>query len=327
MDRRKSLQAAAGALGLSALFAATLARAQPGAWPSRPVRLVVPFAPGAGTDIFARYFARKLGELTSQAFIVENKPGANGFIGVKAVTSATPDGYTLFFGSNSTLATNVALFRNLPYDPLLDLVPISMVMRSPVMLIAPGLGRHDSLRALVDAARASPGALQYGSGSAGYQLMGELFLERAGIRMLNIPYKGAPETVAAVLAGEVEMGVCDVPAAMALIKGGKVRALAVGSDTRLPGLPDVPTAAEAGIAGFTANTWIAAAAPRGTPEAVVRQLDAQFRQILAMPETATFFAGLNVEPFRGGQSEMVAYQRQEILGWKRVAQIAGIELQ
>ncbi|BEP71771.1 MULTISPECIES: Bug family tripartite tricarboxylate transporter substrate binding protein [unclassified Variovorax] len=326
----KMLRAAAFTAALASA-AAPFAQAQPqqaaATYPSKPIHFVVPFPPGSGTDVGARFFARKLSELAGQPVIVENRAGANGFIAVKAVTSAPADGYTLLMGSNSTLATNVALFKQLPYDPVKDLAPVSTLMRSPIVLIVPANSPYKTLKDLIDAARAKPGQRTYASGSAAYQLMGELFADKAGIQLLNVPYKGAPDAVNATLSGQTDLGFSDITATMELLRGGKIRALAIAADQRLAGLPDVPTAQEQGIGGFSADTWTGVAVAANTPKPVVDKLSDMFVKILAMPETREFYARQNVITMKGGQDELRDFQREQIAVWKRIAAAARIELQ
>lgn len=296
-------------------------------WPAKPIHFVVPFPPGSGTDVGARFLARKLGELTGQPVIVNNRAGANGFIAVKAVTSAPADGHTLLMGSNSTLATNVALFKQLPYDPVKDLAPVSTLMRSPIVLIVPANSPYRTLKDFVDVARAKPGQSTFASGSAAYQLMGELFAEKADIKLINVPYKGAPEAVNATISAQTDLGIVDITSSLELLRGGKIRALAIAADQRLSGLPDVPTAQEQGISGFTADLWTGVAVAANTPKPVVEKLAAMFVKILAMPETREFYAKQNVVPMKGGQDELRGFQREQIDVWKRISASAKIELQ
>lgn len=314
-------------LSVSLSAIAQMPVASVGDYPNKPIRFVVPFSPGSGTDVSARFFSKKIHEITGQPVVIDNRSGANGFLGVKAVTAAIPDGYTILFGSNSTLATNVALFKQLPYDPVKDLVPVSTIMRSPIVLIVPAASPYKNLTEFVDAARAKPGQFNFASGSAAYQLMGELFAEKAGLKLVNVPYKGAPEVVNATISAQVDLGLSDVTAAIELIRGGKVRALAVAADQRLPGMSETPTAAEAGINGFTADTWIGVAAPVGTPKAVLDKLSGLFVRILAMPETKEFYGRQNVVVMRGGQEELHRFQRDQIEVWKRIAASAKVEQQ
>ena len=296
-------------------------------FPSKTIKFVVPFPPGSGTDTSARYFAKKVTEITGQTVVVDNKPGANGFIAVRAVLSAPADGYTVFVGSNSTLAVNAALFKTLPYDPVADFSPLSMLMRSPALLIVPGQGTHKNLAELVSQAKAQPGVLNYGAGSAGYQLMAESFNDAAKVQTTGVPFKGASEAVTAVASGTVHLAFAEMTSAQELVKSGKLRALAVASDKRSPALPQVPTAAEAGLPGFTAYTWVAAAVSAKTPKDETDKLAALFTRIETLPETREFYERIGAEVMRGGPDEMRQFQSDEIKLWKRIATQAKVEQQ
>jgi tripartite-type tricarboxylate transporter receptor subunit TctC len=310
-----------------AVVPATAALAQAQDFPNKPIRFVVPFPPGSGTDTSARYFGKKLQEMTGQPVIVDNKPGANGFIAVKAVLSAPADGYTVFVGSNSTLAVNVALFKSLPYDPVADLAPLTMMMRSPAVLIVPGTSNHKTLADLIAAAKAQPDVLNYGAGSAGYQLMAELFNDAAKVQTRHVPFKGASEAVTAVAAGTVELAFAEMTSAQELVKGGKLRALAVAADQRVPALASVPTASEAGLPGFTAYTWVAAGVPVKTPKAIVDKLSELLTKIEQLPETREFYEKIGAQVMHGGAEEMRTFQNAEIALWKRIAVKAKVEQQ
>lgn len=296
-------------------------------FPSRPIKFIVPFPPGSATDTSARYFGKKLTELTGQTVVVENKPGANGFIAVRAVLSAPADGYTVFIGSNSTLAVNVALFKSLPYDPVADLAPLTMMMRSPALLIVPGTSEYKTLPELIAAAKARPDQLNYGAGSAGYQLMAEHFNEVTKIQTHHVPFKGASEAVTAVASGTVQMAFAEMTSAQELVKGGKLRALAVASDKRVPALATVPTANEAGLPGFTAYTWVGAMVAVKTPKAEADKLAALMTKIETLPETREFYDHIGAEVMRGGPEEMRAFQNAEIALWKRIVVKAKVEQQ
>lgn len=320
---------------LSALLCAALGSAlgvftgavQAQEFPSRPIRFVVPFPPGSGTDTSARYFAKKLTEMVGQPVVVDNKPGANGFIAVRAVLSAPADGYTVFIGSNSTLAVNAALFKTLPYDPQSDLAPLSMMMRSPALLIVPGQNGAKTLAELIAEARQKPGQLNFGAGSAGYQLMAESFNDMAKVQTLHVPFKGASEAVTAVSSGTVHFAFAEMTSAQELVKSGKLRALAVASERRVPSLSSVPTAAEAGLPGFTAYTWVAAMVPAKTPKAETDKLAGLMTAIERMPETREFYERMGAEVMNGGPEEMRNFQAAEIQLWKRIATKAKVEQQ
>jgi tripartite-type tricarboxylate transporter receptor subunit TctC len=301
---------------LVSLLPAAQAIAQ--SFPSKTIKFVVPFPPGSGTDTSARYFGKKLSDLTGQPVIVENRPGGNGFIGVQAVLSKPADGYTVFVGSNSTLAVNVALFKSLPYNPQTDFAPLLMMMRAPAVLVVPPDSPYASVSDLIKAAKAQPGKLNFAAGSAGYQLMGELFNDMAGVNTLHIPYKGASEAIAGVASGTVDLTFADITAAQSLIKGGKVRALAVATDRRVPSLPNVPTSAEAGLPGYQAYVWVGAMVAAKTPAAEAAKLSALLTQIARMPETREFYERQGAQSMDGGAQEMRQFQAAEIELWKQI---------
>ena len=313
--------------GLSLPFLATRQAGAQGAYPNRPVRFVVPFTPGSGAELATRFVGGKFTEITGQPAVIEPRGGGNGFIGVQAVLSSPRDGYTLLAGSNATLATNAALFRTLPYDPIVDFEPVSMMIQSPILLVVPASSPHRTLADVVDAAKARSGQLNIATGSAGYQLMAALLAQKAGFTFVNVPYKSAPEAVIGVVTGQVDLGVADITSVIGMVRGGQVRPLAIASERRHKALPDLPTAEEARVAGFTAAPWNAVAAPRDVPEAVVRRLSDLFVQIMAMPETRAFFDEQLVEIMPSGQEAMRRYQREEVAKWKRIAADARIEPQ
>jgi len=324
--RRTTLRALAGA-SLLALGTTLAPAVQAQAFPSKTIKFVVPFGPGSGTDTSARYFARKLQDLTGQAVVVENKPGANGFIAVKQVLGAPADGYTVFIGSNSTLAVNAALFKELPYDPVKDFAPLTMMMRSPAMLAVHPQVPYADLKGLVSYAKANPGKVNFGAGSAGYQLMGELFNDAAGVQTVHVPFKGAGEAMTALAAGTVDYGFAEVTAVQELAKGGRVKVLAVASDKRVGTSPDVPTAAEAGLPGFEAYTWVGAMVSSKTPAAETAKLAELFTTISKMDETRAFYERLGATPMTGGPAQMADFQKNEIALWKRIVTQAKVPLQ
>lgn len=329
IDRRSALRVLAGtaAVAAAAPLTSAFAAEDAAAYPSRPVRFVIPFPPGSGAELVARFIGQKFTDLTGQPVVVEPKGGGNGFIAVQAVLSAPRDGYTLFAGSSSTFAHNVALIKKLPYDPLTDFVPLSLFIRSPIVLAVPASSPYKTLGEFIAAAKREPGKLTIGSGSAGYQMMGALFTEKAGIQLLPVPYKSSPDTAKAVLGGEVSVGICDVTSSLPLVQTGRIRALAVGTEKRLPGAPDIPTTAEAGLRDFTVAPWNGIMAPAGVPKPVVDKLSNLFVRIMAMPETHEFFAKQNVEIMAAGQEPMRKFQREEVERWKRIREIAKIEQQ
>lgn len=296
-------------------------------FPAKAVRFIVPFPPGSATDTAARYFGAKFTSITGQPAIIENKAGGNGFIAVQSVLSAAPDGYTVFIGSNSTLAVNVAVFRQLPYNPQADFTPLSVMTRAPIVLSVPANSPYKTVADLVKAAKANPGKLNYGSGSAGYQLAAELFNVSAGVAIQNVPYKGASEALASVAASTVDMTTADITATQALAKGEKIRALVVASEKRSPALPDVPSAKEAGIPDFQASIWVAAMVAVKTPKPQADKLAEIFTQIERMPETREFLERQGAEVMSGGPVELRNFQAKEIALWKEIVKKAHVELQ
>ncbi|QKH36458.1 tripartite tricarboxylate transporter substrate binding protein [Achromobacter pestifer] len=296
-------------------------------FPSRPIKFVVPFGPGSGTDTSARYFARQLQELTGQPVVVENKPGANGFIAVKNVLSSPADGYTVFIGSNSTLAVNAALFKALPYDPVKDFAPLTMMMRSPAMLAVSPQAPYGTLKDLIAYAQANPGKVNFGAGSAGYQLMGELLNDSARLKTVHVPFKGAGEAIMAVAAGTVDYTFAEVTAVQELAKDGRVKVVAVASDQRVGTSPDVPTATEAGLPGFEAYTWVGAMVSAKTPAEQTARLAELFTRISKLPETRAFYERLGATPMTGGPAQMHEFQQKEIALWQRIVKQANVPQQ
>ncbi|WP_026435815.1 tripartite tricarboxylate transporter substrate binding protein [Acidovorax sp. JHL-9] len=297
------------------------------AYPNRPIKIVVPFPPGSGTDNAARTFAKKIGEITGQGIAVENKPGANGFIAVNAVLNAPADGYTIFVGSNSTLTTNAAVFKILPYDPLKDLEPITILTRGPCVLIVPPDSPYQSLQDLIDDARKRPRVLNYGSGSISYRLYTEWFNHLVGITTTEVPYKGAGDVIKAVAGGEVHFGVTDRSGSVELVKGGRVRALFQAAKKRSPLMPNVPTSSEVGIPEYLADNWVAAAVSAKTPPALVRKIFDLFAKAGHSVEIRNYYANQSAELLVSTAEEMRQFQKDEIARWKRLAEVAKIPLQ
>lgn len=294
-------------------------------FPSRNIHFIVPLPPGSGSDTSARYYAKQLSELAKVPVIVENKPGANGLIAVQAVLGAKPDGYTILIGSNSPLATNAALYKKLSYDPIADLSAVSMMMKGPMLLIVPANAPHKTMAEFIEAAKKQPGKLNYGAGTPAYQLFTERFNELAGTKIAHVPYKGTSEVIQAVVGGTLDFGIVDITGSMELAKTGKVRALAVSATKRVPQLPDVPTTAEVGLAGYTPGVWVAAAVSSKVPAEATAKLSDWFATITQMPETREFFAKVSAEVPPGGAKAMRDYQLQEIDTWKKTVERAKIE--
>lgn len=317
---------ATGIISILSLFGAQQAIAQ-GAYPTGPVRIIVPFQPGGLTDILARTIARQLSERMGQQFMVENRPGAGGNIGADAVAKAKPDGQTLLMGSIGTNAVNAHLYSKMPYDTLRDFAPISLVASGTLMLVVhPALPVH-TMKELLAYAKANPGKLTYASGGAGasQHLAGELLKSMAGIDIVHVPYKGVAQGVTDVVAGQVSM-TFDLATVLPHIKAGKLRPLAVANASRTSAFPDVPTIAEAGLAGYEASAWYGLFAPAGTSSEVVSRLNAEVVRALRSPEIHLRLTALGAEPVGNSPDQFAAFIKSEYNKWGRVAREAKISL-
>ena len=312
--------AAAALALLAAIACAGAAFAQ--AWPSRPVRLVVPFPPGGSTDILGRSIAQKLQEALGQPFIVENKPGAGGSIGATEVARAAPDGYTLLMGHIGTLAINASLYPDLAYDPVRSFDPVALVARVPNVLVVNPAVPARSVQELIALAKAKPGALRYasgGNGSAAHIAM-EYFKLRTQTDIGHIPYRGTAPAVTDVMGGQVEIIMTGVPAVQQQVKAGKLRALAVSSRTPVAGLPGVPTIAASGMPDFEAVQWYGIVAPARTPPAVIARLNAEIGRALQTPELKARLDAEGAEAAPGTPDAFGTLIAGEIARWKPVVQ-------
>ncbi|GGG36649.1 hypothetical protein GCM10010964_25660 [Caldovatus sediminis] len=314
-------------LALGAAAAATLGRPAAAAdpWPTRPVRIVVPFAPGGFTDIAARLLAAQLSPRLGQSVVIENRAGAAGIIGTEAVARSEPDGYTLVMGGVSTHAMNVTLYRRLPYDPQRDFAAVSGVANGPnILVVHPSLPVRD-LAGLIALARERPGRLTYGSAGAGTSthLAGELFRGMAGVDVLHVPFRSTSLATTALLGGQLDMMFDTLASALPHVRDGKLRALAVTSPRRIAALPDLPTMAET-LPGFEVGVWTGLFAPVATPRPIVERIAAATRDALAAPGLVARFAELGVAPHPAGPDEYAAFMRAEIERWGAVIRRAGI---
>ena len=320
----KRLQRASLAIAL-AFFVATAAAQN---YPAKPIRLIVPFPPGGGTDISARTVASRLSEGGRWTFVVENKPGAGGNLGVEQAVKSPADGYTMVIGQTSNLAINPALYAKLPYDPLRDLSPVALLVSAPVVLVVTANSRYQSLADLITAARSDPGAVTYASPGNGTvsHLAGELLQRAAGVRLTHVPYKGAAPALSDTLGGQVQSFMSSVPSALAHVKSGRLRAIAVTSAKRSPQLPEVPTIAESGYAGFEANTWYGLLVPAGTPAAVIALLNAEVNRVLATPEVRARLASEGGDTLGGSPERFAAFLAAEHAKWGRVVRESGAKV-
>jgi tripartite-type tricarboxylate transporter receptor subunit TctC len=296
-------------------------------YPDKPIRVVVPYTAGGATDAVARLIADKITQDTKWAFLIDNKPGGNGNIGLDAVAKAKPDGYTLGLGQTANLAINPALFQKMPYDALTDLVPVALVATQPVVMVVNVNSPWRTLADAVAAARAKPGELKQalaGTGTLGH-LAGEMLARKAGVKLLNVPYKGASPALTDLIGGQTDFMFGTPQAVLSLIKGGKLKALAVTSTKRLPVLPDVPTVAESGYQGFTAVDWKALVAPAGTPPAMVKQLNAAVDKALSKPAALAQLLTEGSAPMSGTPEQAAQFIRAEHAQWGALVRETGVK--
>jgi tripartite-type tricarboxylate transporter receptor subunit TctC len=314
---------------LIAFTAATLcsgALAQ--AWPAKPIRLVVPFPPGGGTDIIARETAQKVAANTGWTFVIDNKPGAGGNLGVDAAAKSPADGYTIVLGQTSNLAINPTLYAKMPYDPQKDLAPILVVANAPLVMVT-GMGTpYKTLADAANAAKAKPGALNFASPGNGTvaHLTSELFQKAAGIKTQHVPYKGAAQALTDVISGNVDLYMSSVPTLLGQIKQGKLRPLAVTSAKRVDDLPNVPTINESGYKGFDAVTWFGLLAPAGTPKDVIARLNAEFNKALQQPELRKKLGDEGADAAGGTPEQFAALIKEEIPRWGKVVKDSGAKI-
>ena len=330
--RRRSLTAALAAT-LAVPFAAASALRAPDAhaqtpFPARPARLVVPFPPGGSLDNVGRLLAQKLSEAWGQQVVVENRPGAGGNVGADAVAKSPPDGYTVFMGALSTHAVNPSLYPSMPYDAVRDFAPLSLVAVTPNVLIVNAASPVASVRDLVALAKASPGKVNFGSGSNGSagHLAGELFKVDTGTDIAHIPYKGGAPALQALIAGDTQFMFDNLANAMAQVKGGRVRAIAVTTAQRSKLAPELPTMAESGMPGFDISTWFGLLAPAGTPPDVVARWNAGIVAALNAPDVREKMIAQGADPSPTTPAEFAAFIAKERDKYARIVKMSGAKV-
>ncbi len=318
-SRRDSLAA------LLLAFSTPLAARADG-YPGKPVRLVIPYPPGGGTDITGRAMAQRLAETLGQSVVIENKPGATGMIGAASVAKSPADGYTVLFGAASEMAINASLFRNMTYDPRTDFEPVMLVATFPLVFVSAASSSR-SLKDLIEVARVKPDAVSYGSIGSGspQHLAAELLSSMAKAKFVHIPYKGSGPLVQDAVGGHIDMAVSSVPAAVPLVRSGKLRALALTSAQRSDALPDVPTMAELGFAGYEFNTWVGVAVPKGTPRDIVDRLRSGLVGALAAPDVQAALRDQGAMPVGSTPEQFRQFVQDEVAKSDRIVSQAGIQ--
>jgi tripartite-type tricarboxylate transporter receptor subunit TctC len=310
-------------LALVACTACTVSFGQ--AWPSKPIRLVVPFPAGGGTDAIAREVTQKITEATKWSFIVDNKPGSGGAIGLDNIAKSPSDGYNLVLGQTSNLAINPSLYKKLPYDPVKDLAPISRVASSPLALVVATDSPYKTLADVVSAAKAKPGTINFatsGNGTVSHLLM-ELFQKEAGIKLVHIPYKGAAQGMTDVIGGQVQIYVSSIPTLIGNIKSGKMRALAVTSLKRVDDIPETPTIAESGYKNFEATTWFGILGPAKLPKEIVAKLNAEINKALQNPELQKKLSDQGADVAGSTPDQFAKFIGSEMSKWGKVVKESG----
>ena len=306
-----------------AVVAAHAAAAE--SYPTKPVRFIVAFPPGGGTDLVARTIAPRLAERLAQQVVVENRPGAGGNLGTEIVAKSAPDGYTMLMGSVGPLAINASLFAKMPFDPLKDLAPVTLAASTPNILVVHPSLPVTSVRELIALAKARPGAINFASSGPGTpaQLAGELFNSMAGVKMVHVPYKGAAPALADLLGGQVQVMFSTMPPALPHVTAGRLRALAVASLRRSPAAPELPTVDEAALPGFEATTWHGVMVPAGTPGAIVAKLNHDIVAVLRTPEITERLSSQGAEAIGSTPEEFASYIKTETAKWARVVRESG----
>lgn len=326
--KRLLRMAFAGCVAALLAVAPTISFGQAADYPTKPVRIIVPFAPGGSTDQLARLVAERLSQAWNKQFIVENRAGAGGNIGAGVVATAEPDGHTLIMGSIGTHATNSLIYPKMPYDTVNDFAPITQVANVPLILVVHPSLEAKSVADLIAILKTKPGQLNYASGGNGasQHLAGELFKHLTGTDVQHVPYKGSAASLPDLLAGRMTFMFADLPLVLPYIKDGRLRALAVAGRNRITQLPDVPTVAEAGVAGYEASAWYALFAPAKTPAAIVDKLQTGIAKEFKNPDVQRRLDAMGVEPVAGTPAELRKFQASEIARWAEVVKAAKIHI-
>ena len=322
--KRRALLAALAIL--AGVTTSTFALAQASSYPNKPIRIIVPFPVGGIADTFSRTIGVKLTEVWGQAVVVENKTGAGGNIGAEIVAKSPPDGYTLVMGNIGSHAVNVSLFKSIPFDPIKDFVPIAHVLDAEGLLVVNPSVNANSVREILEMARAQPGKLSYASGGLGTtsHLAGELFKSTAKVDIVHVPYKGNSPAIADLLSGQTQMSFATMPTVLPHVKAGKLRAIASIGLVRTAALPDVPTVAESGLPGFEVSNWIGLFAPAGTPSDIVAKLNAEVQKIMRSPDVQKRLEAEGARFIPTTPAQFAAFQKEELVKWAKIIKDANI---
>jgi tripartite-type tricarboxylate transporter receptor subunit TctC len=317
----KTMKLLAGCIAV-ANWAAGSAAAQD--YPAKPVTFFVPFAAGSATDTLARSLGQGVASATKQNVVIDNRPGANGFIAAQAVARAAPDGYAVLIATNTTHAANEHLFKKVPYDAVKDFTPVTALARGgQVMIVHPRMPVK-SVKEFIALAKRQPGKLTFGSGSSSSRVASELFQQMAGLQLVHVPYKSNPMAVTDLVGGHIDMMITDVVTGLPQVQAGKVRALGVSSPQRLPNVPDLPTIAEAGVAGYELTFWFAAYLPAKASPAVTARLRELLIGATEGPSAQSFFKATGIEPWTTTSAQLARFQSMESTKWAKVIKAAGI---
>jgi tripartite-type tricarboxylate transporter receptor subunit TctC len=310
-------------LAAAAMFAPSARAAD--VYPSRLIKLLVPFPAGSATDVEARFLAEKVGTVLNQKIIVENKPGANGNLGASEAARAAPDGYTLYLATNSTHSANVHLYNKLPFDPVADFVPVARLTRNPLVMVVAKDFPAKNLAEFIAYGKANPGKLSYGTGNTGSMAAAQLVKSMAGVDAVRVSYPGTPQAITDLLGGRIEFIITDIAVTREFIQQGALRALGVTTPVRVASLPNVPTMAEAGLPGYDFAAWSGLFVPKGTPDDVVQTLNKALTQVVTSPEAQTFFADIGLEPNISTSAGLAEYVTQQTELWGRIIKESGLE--
>jgi tripartite-type tricarboxylate transporter receptor subunit TctC len=294
-------------------------------YPAKPVTFFVPFAAGSATDTLARSLGQGVTAETRQNVVIDNRPGASGFIATQTVAKAPPDGYTVLIATNTTHAANEHLFKKIPYDPIKDFTPVTTLARGGQVMVVNPRVPVKTVKEFIALAKRQPGKLTFGSGSSSSRVASELFQQMAGLQLVHVPYKSNPMAVTDLVGGHIDMMITDVVTGLPQVQAGKLRALGVSSPQRLPNVPELPTIAEAGVKGYELTFWFAAYLPAKAQPAVVARLRELFINSTKSPAAQSFFKTTGIEPWTTTSAELAKFQVSESAKWAKVIKAAGIQ--